>query len=80
VDRSIAGRAIRRTETGAARTMIDRATDRFGLRPEALITDIVYGSTPMLGRLVEEHSIEPRVPVFDKSACRDGACERVDCA
>jgi hypothetical protein len=32
-----ATRAIRQAETGAARTMIDRSMDRFGLWPEALI-------------------------------------------
>lgn len=30
-------RAVRQAETGAARTMIDRTMDRFGLYPERLI-------------------------------------------
>lgn len=73
-----ATRAIRQAETGAARTMIERVMERFGLWPEALIADTAYGSAPMLGWLVEKHSIEPHIPVFDKSARRDGTFERGD--
>lgn len=39
-----ASRAIRQAEVGAARTMIDRAQDRFGLYPERLAADSAYGS------------------------------------
>jgi transposase len=67
-----ASRSIRTAETGAARTMIDRAMDRFGLYPERLIADTAYGSGPMLGWLVEEHGIEPHIPVIDKSDRADG--------
>ena len=62
-----ASRSIRTAETGAARTMIDRVMDRFGLYPERLIADTAYGSGSMLGWLVEEHGIEPHIPVIDKS-------------
>jgi transposase len=75
-----ATRAIRQAETGAARTMIDRAMDRFGLWPEALIADTAYGSAPMLNWLVEERGIELHIPVFDQSARRDGTFERGDFA
>lgn len=34
-----ASRAIRQAEVGAARTMIERAQDRFGLYPERLAAD-----------------------------------------
>ena len=68
-----ASRSIRTAETGAARTMIDRAMDRFGLYPELLIADTAYGSGPVLGWLVEEHGIEPHIPVIDKSDRADGA-------
>ena len=34
-----ASRAIRRTEVGAERTMIDRTEERFGLKPERLAAD-----------------------------------------
>jgi hypothetical protein len=39
-----ASRAIRQAEVGAARTMIDRTENRFGLRPERL------AGTPPMGR------------------------------
>ncbi|MDQ0456191.1 transposase [Rhizobium paknamense] len=46
-----ASRAIRQAEVGAARTMIERAQDIFGLHPERLATDTAYGSAEMLGWL-----------------------------
>ena len=73
-------RAIRQAEVGAARTMIDRTMDRFGLYPERLIADSAYGSAPMLGWLVEERGIAPHIPVFDKSGRSDGTFERADFA
>jgi transposase len=75
-----ATRAIRQAEVGAARTMVDRTMERFGLYPERLIADSAYGSAPMLDWLVEEHGIEPHIPVFDKSARQDGTFERADFA
>jgi transposase len=75
---AVATRAIRQAETGAARTMIDRTMDRFGLYPERLIADTAYGAAPMLNWLVEDRGIEPHIPVFDKSARRDGTFERSD--
>ena len=63
-----ATRAIRQAEVGAARTMIERTEDCFGLCPERLAADSAYGSAEMLGWLVDEHAIEPHIPVFDKSA------------
>jgi IS5 family transposase len=73
-----ATRAIRQAEVGAARTMIDRVEERFGLCPEKLAADSVYGSAEMLGWLVHERGIEPHIPVFDKSARTDGTFERAD--
>ena len=73
-----ATRAVRQAETGAARTMIDRVMDRFGLYPQRLIADTAYGTAPMLGWLVEERGIEPHIPVFDKSGRSDGTFERAD--
>ena len=57
-------RAVRQAETGAARTIVDRVMDRFGLWPERLIADTAYGSADMLGWLVEERGIESHLPVF----------------
>jgi IS5 family transposase len=73
-----ASRAIRQAEVGAARTMIERPEERFGLYPERLAADSAYGSAEMLGRLVYERGIEPHIPVFDKSARTDGTFERED--
>ncbi len=48
---------IRAAEAFAARRMIDRITDRFDMTPDKLVGDTGYGSTEMLGWLVEEHGI-----------------------
>ena len=73
-----ATRAIRQAEVGAARTMIERTEDRLGLCPKRLAADSAYGSAEMLGWLVNEHAIEPHIPVFDKSARDDGTFSRED--
>ena len=75
-----ASRAIRQAEVGAARTMIDRTQDRFGLWPERLAADSAYGSAENLAWLVHDRGIEPHIPVFDKSERRDGTFERTDFA
>jgi transposase len=71
-----ASRAIRQAEVGAARAMIDRAQDCFGLYPERLAADAAYGSAEMLNWLVHERGIEPHIPVFDKSQRTDGTYSR----
>ena len=48
-----ASRSIRQAEVGAARTMIERTEERFGLKPERLVGDTAYGAAPMLNWLVE---------------------------
>src|SRR4051812_32032112 len=65
-----ATRAIRQAEVGAARTMIDRVEERFGLYPEKLAADRAYGSAEMLGWLVHERGIEPHIPVFERRNLR----------
>jgi hypothetical protein len=62
-----ASRGIRQAEVGAARTMIERTEERFGLKPERLAADTAYGAAPMLNWLVEEKGIAPQIPLFDKS-------------
>ena len=52
-----ATRAIRQAEVGAARTMIDRTADRFGLKPTYLAADSAYGSAANLAWLVKEREI-----------------------
>jgi IS5 family transposase len=73
-----ASRAIRQAEVGAARTMIERTQDRFGLWPERLAADSAYGSAEHLAWLVHDRGIEPHIPVFDKSERKDGTFERAD--
>lgn len=73
-----ATRAIRQAEVGALRTMIERTSDRFGLKPERIAADSAYGSAPSLHWLVETQDIAPHVPVFDKSRRDDGTFSRSD--
>ena len=73
-----ASTAVRQAEVTACKRMIVRVQDRFGVWPERLAADTGYGSAEMLAWLVHERDIQPHIPVFDKSARRDGAFERGD--
>src|SRR5712691_10666505 len=73
-----ASRAIRQAEAGAAKTMIERTEERFGLKPERLAADTAYGAAPMLNWLVEEKGIAPHIPVNDRSQRDDGTFSRSD--
>ncbi len=73
-----ASRAIRQAEVGASRTMIDRTTKRFAIKPRHLAADSAYGSAANLAWLVKERQIEPHIPVFDKSNRTDGTFSRSD--
>jgi transposase len=73
-----ASRSIRQAEVGAAKTMIERTEERFGLKPERLVGDTAYGAAPMLNWLVEAKGIAPHIPVFDKSKRDDGTFSRSD--
>ena len=68
--------AVRQAEVTAAKRMIERTHDRFGLWPEKLTADTGYGSAEMLAWLVHEKGIAPHVPVFDKSGRTDGTFSR----
>ena len=70
--------AVRQAEVAAAKTMIERARERFELWPERLAADTGYGSAEMLAWLVHEQGIEPHIPVFDKSRRTDGTFSRSD--
>ncbi len=70
--------AIRQAEVTAAKRMIERAQDHFNLYPARLAADTGYGSAEILAWLVHERGIEPHIPVFDKSARRDGTFSRSD--
>ena len=73
-----ASRSIRQAEVGAAKTMLERTEERFGLKPERLAADTAYGAASMLNWLVEEKGIAPHIPVNDKSQRDDGTFSRSD--
>ena len=73
-----ASRAIRQAEVGAARTMLQRTEERFGLKPQRLAADSAYGAAPMLNWLLEEKQIAPHIPVLDRSKRDDGTFSRED--
>lgn len=58
--------AIRQAEVEAAKRMIERVRDRFGMKPRKLIADTAYGAAKTLDWLVNVQQIEPHIPVFDK--------------
>jgi transposase len=60
--------SVRQAEVTAQRRMLERTQERFGMWPARLVADAAYGSAPNLAWLVEDRSIEPHIPVFDKSA------------
>ena len=73
-----ATRAIRQAEVGAAKTMIERTEERFGLKPERLAADTAYGSAATLDWIVTEKGIAPHIPVWDRSKREDGTFSRED--
>jgi transposase len=70
-------RANRIEEIAVTQTMVDRVARRFGLRPQRLAGDTVYGAVRLLKWLVDR-KITPHVPVWDKSARPDGTFSRAD--
>src|ERR1700734_1814663 len=65
-------------KVGAAKTMIERTEERFGLKPQRLVGDSAYGAAAMLNWLVEDKAIAPHIPVLDKSKRDDGTFSRSD--
>jgi transposase len=70
--------AWRTAEVDATRTMIERVEQRFELKPERLIGDMAYGAADFLGWMVNEKSIEPHIPVWDKTQRSDDALSSSD--
>jgi transposase len=70
-------RANRTAEIAITETMVERIKGRFGLRPQKLAGDSVYGAIRLLKWLVDR-KITPHVPVWDKSARHDGTFSRAD--
>ena len=75
VEASVSNRS---DEAESTKLMIDRVERRFSLKPKRLIGDTAYGTAKMLNWLVEEQSIEPHVPVWEKSERNDGTFSRSD--
>lgn len=66
-------------EVDAAQTMIERTDDCFGLKPERLAADVAYGTGKVLGWLIDEHDIEPHIPVWEQSkVAPEGKFTRAD--
>jgi transposase len=63
--------AHRIKEVDATRTMIDRAEQRFALKPSRLIGDMAYGAADLLAWMVNDKAIEPHVPLWDKTQRTD---------
>ena len=70
--------AICQAEVNVTHDMIERVEATYDIKPKRLAADTAYGSAPMLNWLVEHKDIEPHIPVFDKSARKDGTFERDD--
>ena len=70
-------RANRLLEIAVTQTMMERVRCRFGLRPQRLAGDTVYGAVRLLKWLVDR-SITPHIPVWDKSARHEGTFSRAD--
>lgn len=70
--------AHRTREVDATRTMIERVEQRFAIKPAHLIGDMAYGAAPMLGWLVQDKSIAPHIPVWDRSERSDGTFSHSD--
>lgn len=67
-------------EVAAPEVMLDRAEQRFGLKPERVAADVAYGTGALLGTLVDRE-IEPHIPVWDQSTvAADGRFTRADFA
>lgn len=55
-------------EVATTRTMIERVEANHDVRPRRLMGDTAYGAAENLDYLVEEKSIEPHIPVWDKTS------------
>lgn len=60
-----ATQAYRVSEVNAARVMIDRTEERFGMKPKRLLGDGSYGSAEFLGWMVDNKKIAPHVTLLE---------------
>jgi transposase len=67
-------------EVDVAQTMIERVAERFALKPKHVAGDVAYGTSAMLGWLVER-KIDPHIPVWDQTkVAPEGKFTRADFA
>ena len=64
------GLSLCKAEGGAAKTLIERTEERFGLKPERLAADTAYGAAPMLNWLVEKKGHRARYPCIRQVEAR----------
>src|SRR6202162_3243667 len=65
-------------EVAPTQTMLDRAEERFDLKPRRLAADTAYGTGKFLGWLVKRKKIIPHIPVWEMSDRQDGIFSRSD--
>lgn len=58
-------------EVDAVETMLDRAEERFKLKPDRIAADVAYGTGELLGEIVARE-IAPHIPVWDQSKIAAG--------
>jgi transposase len=66
-------------EVASTKEMIERTGERFGLKPDRLAADSVYGTGKFLAWLIDKE-ITPHVTIRDMSARKDGTFSRSDFA
>jgi hypothetical protein len=64
-------------EVVATKTMVERTQTRMALKPKRLVADTAYGTGKFLNWLIAA-GITPHIPVWDKSARKDGTFARTD--
>ncbi len=63
--------AHRTQEVESTKTMVQRVEERFDIKPNCLVGDTAYGTSPMLNWMVNEKQIEPHVRVWDRTQRTD---------
>jgi hypothetical protein len=58
--------------------LLDRAEERFDLKPRRLTADTAYGAGKFLGWLVKKKKIIPHIPVCEMEDRQDGIFSRSD--
>jgi len=75
-----ASRSVKTAEGSASRRMIDRTSDRFGLKPDWGAADTAYGCAENLAWRALDRQILLFIPVVNTSTRQDGTWSRSDVA